>query len=174
MLRRFGMGILVPLLEHDFEVTVRPHPQSYIVEQEMLTELQTALSVYQNIKWDSNPDNFDSLSEADLMVSDISGIMFDYSFLFARPVISIEFEPDWLGTECFDMDSRAFELTVLDRIGRQIGSADIPSLPDIAHEILASPKTAAQIESLREKMTVNFGHAGQVAATQVLALTKKQ
>ena len=168
------MEILVHLLERNFEVTVRPHPQSYIVEQEMLTELQTALDGYQNIKWDSEPDNFVSLSEADLMVSDISGIMFDYCFLFEKPVISIEFEPDWLGTECFDMDTRAFELTVLDRIGRQIGPDDIPSLPDIAQEILDSQETASQIESLREKMSVNFGHGGQVAATQILALTRAQ
>jgi hypothetical protein len=174
LLERFGAQLIESLIGENIEITIRPHPQSRVVEQDLLTSLEVQFEGRCDVTWDDDSDNFASLSQADILISDISGIIFDYVFLFEKPVITIGFDPDWLGTEGFDMDTAAFELTVLNEIGRQIAPEDIPSLPRIVEEVLLGHEIGSAIEAIRESMTVNFGQAGQVAARQILSLTQAQ
>ena len=38
-------------------------------------------------EWDRKSDSYDDLSRADVLISDFSGVVFDYTFVFEKPVI---------------------------------------------------------------------------------------
>lgn len=167
LLSRFGVDVLRPLLERGFNVTLRPHPQSYISEKPLLKLLRKQLSEYQNLRWDEGPDAMESMICSDVMVSDISGVVFDYAFLFEKPVISIRFSPELRGTEANDLPYRPWELTILDNIGRQVDETDISSLPDLISEILSDNTQREGIQQLRDKFVVNFGSAAAYIIDEV-------
>ena len=89
LLNKYGEKLLVPLAQSGWRVIVRPHPQSAKNESVMLTALAEKFKENQNIEWDYERENVYSLSKSDIMISDFSGIIFDYTFLFDRPVIYV-------------------------------------------------------------------------------------
>ncbi len=172
LLTRCGERLLATLLDAGLAVTVRPHPQSRSTEPQLLDALARRFDGHPNLRWDHEPDGFSSMRRASVMVSDISGAMFDFAFVFGRPVISIDYTPDWLGTEAFDLDTKALELTVLDSIGRRIAPHELPKLPGVIAELDTVGARGVDIASTRARMAVNFGQAGAVAAELVLALAE--
>ena len=54
-----------------------------------MEKLAQELASFDNVQWDRQPDGFASLARAQLMVSDISGVIFDFAFVFLRPVVSV-------------------------------------------------------------------------------------
>ena len=48
----------------------------------------------ENIIWDYNSDNIFSLKKADIMISDFSGIIYDYTFLCDKPVMYVNADMD--------------------------------------------------------------------------------
>lgn len=82
LLSRYGDKILKPLLESKYNVIVRPHPQSYLVEKEMLDSIKHSLKDYKNLSWDKETDNIISMNKSCLMISDFSGVIMDYAVLF--------------------------------------------------------------------------------------------
>jgi hypothetical protein len=83
LLDMYGEKILDNLVKHDYQIIIRPHPQSKTVEKELLDTLTQKYNNFTNIEWDYNPDNIYSLAKADIMISDFSGIIADYAFLWA-------------------------------------------------------------------------------------------
>ena len=84
LLRRFGLALIEPLLAEGYRITIRPHPQSFISEREFILNFKAQLMPHEHITWDENPDNFTALATSDMMISDISGVIFDYAFAFEK------------------------------------------------------------------------------------------
>ena len=82
LLTRTGSMIPKLLAQAGYHVILRPHPQSFISDKELMDKLQSELKSFDNIEWDRNPDGFKSLSRAQLMISDVSGVIFDFAFIF--------------------------------------------------------------------------------------------
>ena len=40
-----------------------------------------------NFTWNTDNDNFDILNRADLLISDFSGVVFDFSIIFGKPIM---------------------------------------------------------------------------------------
>ena len=94
LLRKFGARVLIPLLEKRWKVILRPHPQSYISERDMLDRLQEELREHSNLHWDDAPDGLRSMARAHVMVSDLSGVVFDFAFVVEKPVITFKFDTE--------------------------------------------------------------------------------
>jgi hypothetical protein len=90
LLARFGSRLLDPLVKTGWRVIVRPHPQSKKSEAPMLAALEEKYKNAANALWDYERENIHSLAKADIMISDFSGIIFDYIFLFDKPVIYVK------------------------------------------------------------------------------------
>ncbi|GMO18290.1 MAG: CDP-glycerol glycerophosphotransferase family protein [Termitinemataceae bacterium] len=94
LLAKYGERLLNPLAETGWRIIVRPHPQSKKSEGALLDSLMARYSNSPNIIWDYEPDNTASLSKSDIMISDFSGIIYDYIFLFDKPVIYVNNQID--------------------------------------------------------------------------------
>lgn len=170
LFRKFGLCLLKPLVEQGFAVCVRPHPHSYIVEEELLNSFKRSLSSYDNIFWDTKPSPLESMLRSDVLISDISGIIFDYAFVLERPVITIKAQPVTEETEAALLPNPAWELTVLNRVGMSIDPDMIGHMPDIIASLPPHSEFAAAIRVFRDESLYNFKNAGKTAAAQLLAL----
>jgi hypothetical protein len=170
LLRRCGSRVLVPLLKRQWNVIVRPHPQSHISEKDMLDRLREELRQYPNLRWNNDNDGTQSMARANLMVSDISGIVFDFVFLFERPVITLRYGLNKIGLEASDLPWDPWELSVLDTIGTRIDENDVDGLPSVIERELAKSDRREKIRQLRDESVVNFGHAAVEAADELMRI----
>lgn len=164
---RAYVRILKPLAEAGYNVIVRPHRQSYISESELISSLQSGMAAYPNLSWDAAADGFHSMAAADVMLSDMSGVIFDFAFLFEKPVLTLKYELNKLGMEAFDIPWEPWELTMLDTIGEQIDESGLSSLPARLREIAGNDEWIKAIQKLRDGSVYNFGNGGPVAARQI-------
>jgi len=89
LLSRFGVKLLDPLVKTGWRIIVRPHPQSRKAENAMLEQLAQRYKDAANLEWDFESENIYALAKSDIMISDFSGIIYDYMFLFDKPVMYV-------------------------------------------------------------------------------------
>ena len=103
LLSKYGFELLSILsINNEYDLIIRPHPQSINYENEMLQELRNKFKDHSNLHWDYSNNGLKSMAKADLMISDFSGIILDYKFLFSRPAISIPATLDLRGRDYVD------------------------------------------------------------------------
>jgi hypothetical protein len=157
LLARYGMDLIRPLLEAGFRVTIRPHPQSRISEANMLDQIEIETRPFANCSWDNDSDSIQAMVDSDILVSDISGIVFDYAFLTGKPVITIEFAVSKVGFEANDLPYEPWDIEVLDRVGCKLPAHDVERLPDVIRREVGNQSRADEVRTLREEFVVNFG-----------------
>ena len=85
--RKFGGRIFDKLLEAGYHVVIRPHPQSFTAEKDLIDDLMARYPESENLEWNRDNDNFDVLRRADLLISDFSGVVFDFALVYDKPII---------------------------------------------------------------------------------------
>ncbi len=168
LLRKFGTRILIPLLEKRWNVILRPHPQSSISEKEMLDGFRQELRKYDNLRWDHDRDGTQSMARADVMVSDLSGVVFDFAFVFEKPVVTLKYDMNKFGLEAADLPWDPWELAVLDTIGKRIEEEKVDTLPQIVEQEAERNDRRQTIRQLRDESVANFACAAKDVANQLL------
>lgn len=175
MFTRYGSAVPRILAEAGFDVILRPHPQSYISDVKLMERMENQLAGYKNIVWDKNPDGFASLTRAQVMISDYSSVVFDFSFVFERPVIMLlneDQEPD--GFEAFDIPHERWGTTVLKDIGIPLTAPDLERLPALVRHLAGEKDWPERIRKVRDAYVANFGCAARPVVDAILALASKE
>jgi hypothetical protein len=170
LIQKFGRRLLTPLLDKRWKVILRPHPQSYISERAVLDRLRDDLRSYKNLAWDDNSDAIEAMAQADIMVSDLSGIAFDFAFLFEKPVITLDYAIKKAGQEAVNLPWELWELTVLDTFGVRLPESKLENLPLILEQEMGKHERQQAIRQLRDTSVANFGRAAQDAVSELLSI----
>ena len=165
---RWGTDFLNGLSD-DFSVIVRPHPQMKLSQEELFNEV-VELCRKNGYSLDEAPSGKESMEKSDLMISDFSGIIFDYSFVYEKPLIIADTEMEYKGFEAFFLDKPLWDEEIRHQIGRVIKSDQISRLKEIIREELA--KERSRIAEVRDQTMANFGNATAAAAGQIEELLK--
>ena len=147
ILCRFGEKILDALLETDFRIIVRPHPQSFTADRAVMERLTAAYPDTDRFRWDREVSNFEALRAADLMISDFSGVVFDYVLGFDRPVLYADTSFDVSPYDAAWLDEPFWNLAQMPRLGRQLSEEEFPRLGKIIADLIRSPSAAAEREA---------------------------
>ena len=87
ILKKYGEKIIEVLLQTGYHVIVRPHPQSFRSETEMIERIMKAYPDSDQLEWNRDNDNYEVLKRSDILISDFSGVIFDFTLIFDKPVI---------------------------------------------------------------------------------------
>ena len=147
LLTRYGEKLLDPLSASPWRIIIRPHPQSQISEAAMLERLQTRFKDSSNIEWDYEQENIFSLKKADVMISDFSGIIFDYMFLCNKPVIYVNHDIDLRPYNADDLDHELWQFTILKEAGIELREEDFPGIT----EVIKNAADSAALSAARKK-----------------------
>ncbi|MDR2943084.1 MAG: CDP-glycerol glycerophosphotransferase family protein [Treponema sp.] len=142
LLSRYGEKLLDPLSADGWRIVIRPHPQSKKSETALLERLQTRYKNAGNIEWDYERENIYSLKKADIMISDFSGIIFDYMFLRDKPVLYVNQDFDLRPYDADDIDHELWQFKTIKTAGIELKEADFPRITEII-------KNAGDSETLR-------------------------
>lgn len=164
LLGLYGEKLLDPLAKSGMRIIIRPHPQSRISEKEMLDRLHERYKDYENIEWDNERDNIYSLKKADIMISDFSGIVYDYTFLCDKPVMYANSEMDLLPYDIYDTGHEPWAVTTLQKIGIPIQEKDFENIAEVIKNASDSPELAKLRAHYKAEAWQHIGQAGKLTA----------
>jgi CDP-glycerol glycerophosphotransferase (TagB/SpsB family) len=174
ILSRFGEKLLDPLVKTGFRIIVRPHPQSKKSESDILERLKTKYKDAKNLIWDYERENIYSLAKSDIMISDFSGIIFDYTFLFDKPMLYIGHGFDMRLYDADDLEENAVEnlwqFKVLKEIGIQLKEEDFASIGDVIKNASDSGELRRARQKAKDTAWQYRGEAGRRTADFLLSL----
>ncbi len=142
LLSKYGSVLLSVLLSNeDYDVIVRPHPQSIRYEQEMLNDLKNTFKENVNLQWDESNDGLLSMSKASIMISDFSGIILDFIFLFSKPVISMPGVIDLRGKDYINIDDTPWYIVFYSKNTTIFQEGNILNINETVEQLVAKNHT---------------------------------
>ena len=136
ILSRFGESLLDALVKTKFKIIVRPHPQSKTSEKDLLARLESRYKDAENLSWNYDNDNLAVMNESDILITDFSGIIFDYAFLLNRPLIYADTEFDNSVYDAAWIDRPQWRFRILPTIGIPLRKEDFPNMKEVIEKAL--------------------------------------
>lgn len=161
LLSRYGETLLEALLKTDYHLILRPHPQSFTSEAELMARLQAKYPDSDRLEWDRKSDNYDSLSRADVLISDFSGVVFDYAFVFEKPVIYADTSFDPKPYDASWVEGPMWHETVLPKIGVQLTEENVDRIGEVIRECLDSVELKENIRKVRKESWHCIGESAE-------------
>ncbi len=160
ILKKYGEKILDVLLATGYHVIVRPHPQSFTSEKDMIERIMKAYPDSDQLEWNRDNDNYEVLRRADILISDFSGVIFDFSLVYDKPVIYADTEFDSSPYDAWWLDTPFWTFTALPRIGQKLTPDNMSNLREMIDACLTDPRYA---EGRREARAETWEHPGEGA-----------
>ena len=161
LLSLYGEKLIGELAKTGWRIIVRPHPQSKISEKEMIDKLESKYTTNGNIIWDYERNNIYSLSKADIMISDFSGIIFDYILLFNRPVMYNNQKFDIRMYDAIQLDEELWEFKTLKKAGIEIKEEMFTNIKDFINGAINDGSRAALLDEIKREAWMYPGEAGR-------------
>ena len=161
ILKKYGEKLLDPLSRTGWRIIVRPHPQSKKSESEMLERLEERYKDNNNIIWDYERQNIFSLKKADIMISDFSGIIFDYTFLCDKPVMYVAGNMDLRPYDAYDLNKKLWQYEVLEKFGTELNEDQFENIKEVIQSMSDSKELAEQRRIAKETAWMHQGNAGK-------------
>jgi hypothetical protein len=157
----FGTSLVRTVARH-YDVIVRPHPQMERSQPELYREV----IALEGVTVDTGGTPLAAMAAADILISDISGIMHEFAFVHEKPVLLIDHRRDVGGLEghLLGGDSELKELCR--EFIAPVPPSEVDSLPGLIAAAI-DRHSRQRIAEVREDLVYNFGNAAPTAARQL-------
>ena len=149
ILKRFGSRIIDALLDTGYHIIIRPHPQSFKSESEMINDLMSRYSNDERLEWNRDSDNFEVLNRSDILISDFSGVIFDFSLVFDKPIIYTDVQYDKSPYDACWLKEELWTFEVLPKIGAKLDEKSLGDLRNMIDDCLNNNKYKEARDSAR-------------------------
>lgn len=160
----YGGRIIDVLLQTGYHVIVRPHPQSFTSEKELIGKLMQEYRDSEQLEWNRDTDNFDVLNRSDILISDFSGVIFDFSLVYDKPVIYTDPKIDVSVYDAWWLNKPLWTASALPRIGQQLTDENMTGLKELIDSCLTDPRFAEGRRQVKAETWVSFGNGAKEAA----------
>ncbi len=163
--------MLEKLLCDEYHITVRPHPE-YVKRfgQRMNATVERWKDkVGEGLSFELDFSSNKSTYSSDLMITDWSGISFEFSFATKRPTLFVNTKMKVLNENWQRIDCTPIEITLRDEIGMSIEKSDVKNIGEIVKDTFKrSTEYEKRIEAVLHKAVYNVGHSDPVGAKYIL------
>ena len=164
----YGGRMIDALLKTGYHIIVRPHPQSMTSEKKMLDDLMTKYPNSDQLEWNFDNDNFDVLRRSDILISDFSGVIFDFALVFDKPIIYTDTEYDKAPYDACWIKDEMWTFETLHKIGNKLTDEKIDHIKDVIDESLTQVKYKEARDQARKETWANIGHATELTVDYLL------
>jgi hypothetical protein len=174
LLNVYGEKLLDPLARTGWHIIIRPHPQSLIAEKPIFEKLIEKYKDNPNFEWDYNHENIHSLSKSDVMISDFSGIIYDYVFLFDRPVFINTKNLDLRRLDAHSLNNEPYYLQVLRKIGIELDDSKLDYIKESILNVLQNTELRENRQEVKKSMWQHQGKSGKHIVDFIIEIANKE
>lgn len=170
-------ALLSQLLGKGWEITVRPHPE-YV--KRYRARMDAAVQKYRAYREEELRFELDFTSNistfaSDILITDWSGIAFEYSFVTGKPTVYIDTPIKIFNPEYEKIGIVPAEVVLRDKTGIRIDPQKLQGLHERLLELLENREQyKEQNFRLREQYIANFGHSGEVGGKYIIDSIKQK
>ena len=164
----YGGKIIDVLLKTGYQVIVRPHPQSFTSEAELMERLMKEYPDSEQLKWNRDTDNFEVLRRSDILISDFSGVIFEFCLIYDKPVIYTDPRFDLSPYDAWWLDTQLWTTSALPRLGCQLTEDNMSDLKSLIDTCLTDPKYAKGRAEVKKETWVYPGEGAERAVAYLI------
>lgn len=168
-----GEELLKNLLNQNYNVVLRPHPEFLKRSFPKLQKIKKMFDTYKNFTMELNLVTDDNFYKSDILITDWSGIAFEYAFGTERPVLFIDTPQKVHNPDYQDIEIVPIDIQLRDKIGMIVKPDEINALSNSISELLnEKSKFQDTIIKLREKYLYNFNNSDYIGAKYIIDYCK--
>jgi len=167
-------GVLDAVLDHGYEIVVRPHPQFanlFPDRMEALIQKYSGYSETGEIVFEMEFASNDSIFTSDVLITDWSGIAYEFSYCTSRPCIFINTPQKIMNPNYKKYRIEPMELTIRNKVGVSIDPEDIKNKLGSTIRMLLDgeglPKK--QIEETLQQYLFYPGRSGEAGGKYIIS-----
>lgn len=165
--------ILSKLAGRDYRVIVRPHPQHVRHRAEQMKQLQEKFKDNDNIIIQTDFSASDTVFKADIMLTDWSGIAWEFAFTTQKPLVFINTPMKVMNPEYQKIDTVPLNIELRDVIGRSIDLDKLDTLPETIDYLFANKDAYYdKIGEILKENVYNIGNSSAVGAGYIIQSIK--
>ena len=169
-----GKELVNILLKNDYDVIVRPHPETVRRYPEVLDALESEFKDNSSFFLERSVATDDSLLKADVLISDCSGVTLEYAFGTERPVIFLDVPYKIKNERYKELGMEPLELSLMSKIGIKVSPGKLDSLSGVIDRFIKEKETfKEQIVREREKNVFAFNRSSAVSARHIMDILKE-
>ena len=147
----YGGKIIDVLLKTGYHVIVRPHPQSFKSETELMDKLMRDYPASEQLEWNRDTDNFEVLRRSDILISDFSGVTFEFALIYDKSVIYTNPNFDLGPYDAWWLNDPLWTVGALPRIGRELTDESMEHLKELIDACLTDPGYAEGRRAVKQE-----------------------
>ena len=170
-------SLLMSIIREGWQVIVRPHPEylkRYTVRWNALRERYKELPE-ERVVFQSDFSSNETVYSADVLISDWSGIAFEYAFSTQKPVLFIDTPMKVSNPNYAEVIPEPLNLTLRDEIGVRLSPEQANRAgQEVARLLEQADAYAQKIAELTDEYLYNMGRSGEVGGKYILRKLKER
>ena len=163
-----GEKLIEILLEENFKVLLRPHYRILNDSKKLINSIKEKFEKNKNFIFEESVIPSESFHNSKCLISDWSGISFEYAFVFEKPIIFIDVPKKILNTEFDRISSEPIEIAIREKIGKIVSPDNLSEIPDLIKKIdIDSNLINNEIKEIRSKTVFNINKSASVGAEYI-------
>lgn len=169
-----AIELIESLLETGYKVVLRPHPQFMRYGKERMDEIDAYFKEEERFTLQRDFSSNETVYSADLLVTDWSGIAFEYAFATLKPVLFINtpmkvMNPEWEQIEVVPLD-----VAIRSEVGMNIDPDKVSQAGEVAKKLIESTSDYKEKNrNLRNREIYNLSGCGEIGGKYVLEANKR-
>ena len=117
---------------------------------------------------------FEKFQNSICLISDWSGISFEYAFIHEKPIIFIDVPKKNFNPEARKFLDMPIEIENREELGKVVSPRDIKQIPRILENLIEERrKYQEKIKDVREKMVFNLGKSSDVGIENIMKILQE-
>lgn len=168
VLESCGEQLVKILLEAGYEVIVRPHPETVRRSPDLIASFTSTFGNNPHFTLEMSVATDDSLLQAEVLISDCSGVSLEYAFGTERPVLFLDVPVKIKNHRFRESAIEPLELSLRTEIGVIVPLEKLDTVPQVISELsVNSAVYKSRMAELRKQNVYAFGHSSEVGAQHI-------
>lgn len=167
--------LLQQLVKLPYKIILRSHPEYEKRRKNSLKKIKQLIRNYSTIQLDNLPNVIDRIPDADILITDRSGIAFEFAFGIGRPVLFIDTPLKVNNSNWEELDIQPIENSIRSELGISLSPAFLHLLPEKIKELkLMIPGFSEKIEKIGKELFFNSTSSYQKGTDYILKRINKK
>ncbi len=174
LLESCGEHLVELLLEADYEVIVRPHPETVRRSPDLIALFASKFGNNPNFTLETSVATDDSLLRSDVLICDCSGVSLEYAFGTERPVLFLDVPLKIKNQRFRELGIEPLELSLRSEIGVVVPLEELDTVSQLISKLIASGVFyKRRVAKLRKQNVYAFGHSADIGAQHIIHMVDK-
>lgn len=161
--------ILTHLLGQGYFVILRPHPQYVRHFEGKLNMIKEKYAHCKDFELQLDFSSNATVFNADILMTDWSGIAYEYSFTTLKPTLFINTPMKVMNPDYEEIGVTPFDIVIRNQIGLSLETEQIETIDEVVKKLLNNDSYSKEkMREIREKYLYNVSHSSEIEADYII------